>query len=311
MRIRIGVLGCAAIARRRMLPAMVASPDVEVVAVASRDADKAKAVAREFECLPVLGYAGLVEREDIDAVYAPVPAALHGEWVEAALRAGKHVLAEKPLTTDLGHTRALVELARRSGLALVENVMFVHHGQQRAVRRLLAEGRIGELRSIHATYTIPRLPEDDIRYNPRLGGGALWDIALYPVRTAQYFLAGKLTVCGAVLSGTPVDTLGAALLRTQSGVVAQLTFGLDHAYESSYELRGTEGSITVDRAYSPPADLVPIVHCGGERIPLPPDDQVANSVAAFVAAVRNGTAFDDESLRQAELLDEIGSLARR
>jgi predicted dehydrogenase len=315
--VRVGVLGCAAIARNRVLPALAAAEGVEIAAVASRDPARAEETARRFGTRAVHGYRRLLERDDVHAVYVPLPAALHARWTEAALRSGKHVLAEKPLTTDPERTGELIELARKSGLFLMENVMFVHHPRQAAVRELLADGAIGEPRSFRAEFTIPRLPDDDIRHRADLGGGALWDTGVYPVRAALHLLGDELRVVGAALASGPgrsVDTSGAALLRGPGGVTAQLAFGIDHGYRSAYELCGSEGRITVDRAFTPPADLVPLIRLerrtGTEEIRLPAADQVALTVAAFAAGVRSGAAPDGAALRQAALLDEVRRMAR-
>lgn len=316
--VRIGVLGCADIARRRMLPALRACPGTELVAVAARDAARARATADEAGCLAVTGYAALLERDDIEAVYVPLPAALHARWAEAALRAGKHVLAEKPLTTDLAATRRLTGLAGAAGLVLRENVMFVHHSQHAAVRALVADGAIGELRGLRAEFAVPRLPDTDIRYDASLGGGALWDTGVYPIRAALHFLGDRLETEAAVLvhggPGRAVDTSGTALLRTPEGVCAQLAFGLDHGYRSAYEITGSEGRITLDRAFTPPAGHVPRVllerRTGTEEIALAPDDQVLRTVSAFAGAVRTAAAPDGASSRQAELLDAIRRRAR-
>ncbi|MCU7825074.1 Gfo/Idh/MocA family oxidoreductase [Kitasatospora sp. DSM 101779] len=304
-------MGCADIARRRMLPAMAAADDIEVVAVASRTGPPAEELAGAYQCRPVTGYDGLLALPEVDAVYVPLPLALHSRWVEAALHAGKHVLVEKPLTADPGETRRLLDLASSRGLVLMENVMFVHHHRHDAVRRLLERGAIGELRSFHADFTVPRLPDQDIRYQPELGGGALWDVGLYPVRAAMHFLGDDLEVVGAVLGASPgrrVDTAGAVLLR-RGGVTAQLTFGLEHAYASRYQLCGSTGRIRVDRAFAPPADHVPVIRVdsGGNsrEIRLAPDDQVRNSLRAFTAAVRARKADDavvHSCIRQADLL---------
>ncbi|MFF6782513.1 Gfo/Idh/MocA family oxidoreductase [Streptomyces sp. NPDC012510] len=310
--VRVGVLGCADIARRRVLPAMAATEGVEIAAIAGRDAARARELAARFGARPVHGYAELLDRDDVDAVYVPLPAALHEAWTETALHAGKHVLAEKPLTTDPAATRRLMTLAERSGRVLMENVMFVHHPQHAAVGKLVADGAIGEVRAFHAAFAIPALPEDDIRYRADLGGGALWDTGVYPVRAALYHVGEGLRVVGATLARGPartVDTAGAALLSGPGGVSVQLTFGLDHAYRSSYAIWGSEGRVTVDRAFTPPADLAPQVllerRSGTERIVLPAADQVARTVAAFVEAVRTGGRPDPSSVRQAELLREI------
>lgn len=323
--LRIGVLGCAEIARRRMLPAMAASPDVDLAAVASRDRARAEETARPYGCRALQSYEAVLADDSVDAVYIPLPAALHGDWAGAALNAGKHVLVEKPLTTDRARTARLIDSAWDRGLTLMENVMFVHHAQHTTVRELVADGAIGELRSLRAEFTVPRRHADDIRLRPELGGGALWDTGVYPVRAALHLLGPELTVVGAVLTQDPrhaVDTSGAALLRAPDGVTAQLTFGLDHAYRSAYELTGSQGRITLDRAFTPPADHRPVLRLElgsrtEERV-LAPDDQVANTLTAFAASARHGAAphrsgaasLTAGSLRQADLLAETAQAAR-
>ncbi|MFI6079953.1 Gfo/Idh/MocA family protein [Streptomyces sp. NPDC051217] len=311
--LRVGVLGCADIARRRILPAMAACDGVEIAAVASRDADRAARTAREFGCPAVDGYAELLALDEVDAVYAPLPAALHARWVEAALRADKHVLAEKPLTTERARTADLLALADARGLALMENVMFVHHPQHTAVRELLADGAIGALHGFQSAFTVPRRPAGDVRHDPDLGGGALWDTGVYPLRAALHLLGPELELVAALRSSGPedrVDTGGAALLSTPAGVFAQLSYGLDHAYRSSYELVGSEGRITLDRAFTPPADHPPVIRVerasGTEEIVLEPHDQVAATLNAFASAARAGRAPRDavaDCLRQAALLE--------
>jgi predicted dehydrogenase len=310
--LRIGVLGCADIARRRMLPAMAVADGVEISAIASREEARARALAQQYGARAVTGYAALLERDDVDAVYVPLPAALHARWTEAALRAGKHVLAEKPLTTDPAATAHLLALARASGLVLLENVMFVHHPQHATVRRWIADGLIGEVRALHAEFGIPRLPDDDIRYSAGLGGGALLDTGVYPVRAALHLLGDELRVLDAVLRTPPgrsVDTAGSALLSGPGGIGVQLTFGLDHAYSSRYEVWGSEGRLTVDRAFTPPADHRPAIRLerrsGTEVRELEPADQVLATVRAFAAAVTARAVPDEHCLRQAELVADI------
>ncbi|MFI5621371.1 Gfo/Idh/MocA family protein [Streptomyces sp. NPDC051567] len=318
--VRVGVMGAAGIARRRLLPALASCPGTEVAAVASRSARTAADLARTYGCRAVRGYEPLLDDDDVDAVYIPLPAALHATWVEAALRAGKHVLAEKPLTSSAPSTARLLELARSLGLVLMENVMFVHHPQHAEVRRLVTAGAIGAPRLFHARFTVPRLPPDDIRYRSDLGGGALLDTGVYPVRAALHLLGPGLTVVGAALTragGFTVDTSGAALLTTPEGVLAQLSFGLDHGYGSSYELVGSEGRIGLEHAFTPPRDHRPVLRLSRgadtEQIRLPAADQVARTVAAFAQEVRSGRrgtlteARDEVTLLQAGLLDRIRS----
>jgi predicted dehydrogenase len=318
--VRIGVLGAAGIARRRMLPAFTAGALTQVAAVASRDPERAKELAERFGGAPVHGYQEVLERDDVEAVYVPLPVALHAEWVERALRAGKHVLAEKPLTGEADRTGELLALARERGLVLMENVMFVHHPQHAAVLRMVADGVIGEVRAFHAAFTIPGLPPGDIRFSAALGGGALLDVGLYPVRAALHLLGDDLAVCGASAhrpADREVETSGAILLTRPDGVTAQLTYGIGFDYRSSYEICGSQGRITVDRAFTPPADHRPVIDVqragGPEPVTLDPDDQVAGTVRAFAEAVR-GTGpgpGHPATLRQAVLLDEIRRISVR
>ncbi|HEY8533055.1 MAG TPA: Gfo/Idh/MocA family oxidoreductase [Micromonospora sp.] len=318
--VRIGVLGCADIARRRVLPALVAHPDFTVVAVASRHREKAADFAQRFGAEPVVGYAELLRRGDLDAVYVPLPPTLRDVWVPRALEAGLHVLTEKPLATDRRAAARLVGMARARGRALLENVMFVHHSQHAVVRSLLLQGAIGEVRSFSATFTVPPRPADDFRYRPELGGGCLADMGVYPVRAAQYFLDGPLTVVGATLrrgDGAPVEVAGDALLCTRQGAGVHVTFGMAHAYRSSYEILGSAGRICVEHAFTPPADHTPriVIHRadGVEERVLAADDQVARTLDTFrrlIAEPTTGSSLLAASLTEVRLLEQIRLAAR-
>lgn len=300
--LRFGIIGCADIARRKMLPALAAEPSAVVTAVASRDVARAAALTGRFGGEPVRGYDRLLDRDDVDAVYVPLPAVLHAEWIERALLAGKHVLAEKPLTTDATRTRDLYELARGRRLVLFENFMFLQHSQHAAVARMLADGAIGELRGFAATFTIPPKPPGDIRYQPGVGGGVLDDVGVYPVRAALNYLTGGVELTGAVLRQDPAHgavVSGSILLHTAAGIPAQLQFGMEHAYRSCYELTGSTGRLLLDRAFTPPPSLQPVVQIfrqdHHEEITLHADDQFRNVVALFTDAVARGDLLPEHA----------------
>lgn len=320
--VRLGVLGCADIAVRRILPAVSRAEGIRLTAVASRDAEKAAEVTSRFGGEPVRGYRELLERSDVDAVYLPLPTGLHAEWIRTALEHGKHVLAEKPMTTSPAQTRELVALAAERGLVLRENFMFTQHSQHDFVRKLLADGVIGQLRFVSSTFTIPRRPAGDIRHRADLGGGALLDNGAYPVHVARMFLGDDLTVAGAALhcpQGTEVDYGGSALLHRADGACGLLSFGMDHAYQAGYRLLGTEGSIELDRAFAPPEHHHPVVRVHRQdhyqEYTLPPDDQVTRSILKFAGAVHAGvpSTVDDHAgtIAQAVLIDEIRRCALR
>ncbi|WP_258573956.1 Gfo/Idh/MocA family protein [Actinomadura parmotrematis] len=312
---RIGVIGCADIARRRTLPALAAHPGVRLAAIASRDPAKARRFADLFGGDPVTGYAALLERDDVDAVYVPLPAALHAAWVERALRSGRHVLAEKPLTTSAADTEALVALAASRGLALLENFMFLCHSQHARVRALVADGAIGEVRGLTAEFAFPPVPADSTLYRPDLGGGVLTDAGVYPLRTALLHLGPGLEVRGAHLridEEHGVDVSGSALLAAPGGATAHLTWGADRAYRSRYALWGSTGRIELPWAFTPPATHRAVVRVERrdrvEELTLPAEDHFAGAVAAFVARVRDGAPSVLEGaalVEQARLVDRV------
>ncbi|MGW6012971.1 Gfo/Idh/MocA family protein [Streptomyces sp. NPDC055210] len=319
--LRFGVLGCADIAWRRTLPAMAAVPDVELAAVASRDPSKAARFAAAFGCVSVPGYEALLTSPDIDAVYLPLPAMLHAEWVGKALRAGKHVLAEKPLTGDEESTGQLLRLADSLGLVLLENVAFPHHAQHARVGKLIADGAIGDVRDFTSVFQIPPLPESDIRHRPDVGGGALLDMGIYPVHAALHYLGSDIEVVHAVLrvrARTGAVVSGRILACTPGGVTADLAFGMEHSYRTSCEFAGSRGRLWLDRPFSPSPTFQPVVRVDRqdhhEEITLRADDQFSNVVRYFATAVRTSAGTADRtaaSMRQAQLVGDVERVAMR
>ncbi|MCX5199467.1 Gfo/Idh/MocA family oxidoreductase [Streptomyces sp. NBC_00249] len=313
--LRLGVLGCADVAFRRMLPAMVRGPLVSLVAVASRDAGKARSFAGRFGCDAVEGYERLLARPDIDAVYIPLPTRIHAQWSVRALRAGKHVLCEKPAATTLREASQVVAAAREGGLLVMESFMFLHHGQHARVRELLRDGVIGRLREVSADFGIPAPPASASSGTL----SSLEETGVYPLRAARLFAGEQLEVVGATLSpasGAGADTSGTVLLRSPSGVTARLGFGWDRSYRCAYELWGSEGRLTLDRAFTTPDTHRPVLRVerpeGVRELTLLPEAQFENTVEAFALAVRRQADFGshyDDVLRQATLVEAVRSSA--
>ena len=318
--LRIGALGCGEVARRHMLPAVGRVADARLVAVASRDRAKAERFARDFGGEPVEGYAPLLERPDVDAVYIALPTGLHHEWALRALDAGKHVLVEKPLAATLAEAEDLVSAAAEHDRWLMDGFMFLHHSQHRTVRRLIDEGAIGEPRQFSSEFGIPPRDPHDVRYRADLGGGALLDVGVYTVRAAMLFLGPELSVAGATLGRNPalgVDLGGTALLCSADGITAQLSFSFRSSYRSMYAVWGSEGRIVLQRAFTPPPTFKPTVRVerpgGVEDIALPADDQFANLVRAFARSALHRADFaphGETLLRHMALVEEIRNRAR-
>ncbi|MEV6569347.1 Gfo/Idh/MocA family protein [Streptomyces kronopolitis] len=323
--VRFGALGTSSFGGRRVLPAMTDCPQTALVAVAGRSPERARRFADRFGCAAAT-MEGLLEREDIDAVYISLPPSLHGEWAARALHAGKHVLVEKPIATTAAEARSVVELAEDRDLVLRENFMFLHHPQHEAVAAMIAQGRLGGLRAFRGAFCFPPLPEQDIRYVPELGGGALLDAGVYPLRAAAMLLGPGLRVAGAtarVRRSDGLDLSGQALLVSPSGVPASVEFGFEHTYGSSYSLWGAGARVFVDRAFTPPAGYRPEVvleeqdHV--EKFTLPAADQLDRSLTGFAAAVAAGgaaaspaeTRWRQDAVAMMELVDAVRAQAVR
>ena len=317
--IRIGVMGCANIARRSVVPAILSSADFRLAGVASRSAEKGRSHADQWRCPFVGDYFSLLEREDVDAIYVPLPTGLHREWVARALDAGKHLLVEKSLADSLADAEALVESSRRNKRIMMENYMFQFHAQQNVVREL-AFSRLGELRGFRAAFSFPPLAPDNFRYDKALGGGALLDAGGYPVKACQIFMPGELRVESACLNCNSggVDVWGGAMLiaHSQFGIVPlQISFGFDNFYQCGVEFVGQKGRLTTFRTFTAGESVVPgaLLETPGDKqeIILPSDNHFLRALDEFARRIREEDCAKchAENLRQARLQDQIRRLA--
>jgi predicted dehydrogenase len=332
-RLRIGILCPADIAFRRFLPALRKLSRFEYAGVAvARESEwfggglddaaiKAKiAKAERFRAALggaiFEGYETLLERDDIDCVYIPLPPALHYEWAEKALRRGKHVLLEKPFTDNLAKTMFLIELARKKNLAVHENYMFQYHSQIEYIINKIKSGVIGNVRLYRLDFGFPIKGPGDFRYNKALGGGALLDCGGYPLRLASLLLGDTARVAHAVSGvkeGFDVDVYGHATLVNDYGVTAQISFGLDNAYKCSLEVWGSQGTIFTNRVFTAPDGFSPIVTIrvgDGAAVDeiLTTDDSFQRSLERFDDCVRDPTARAENCesvLQQARLVERV------
>jgi NDP-hexose-3-ketoreductase len=319
MKIRIGVVGCANIASRSVMPALLASKEFELVAVASRSGAKAAATAATFACEAIEGYQALLDREDIDAVYVPLPTGLHEEWILRAIRSGKHVLTEKALAVDLASADRLLTASRECERVLMEDFMYRYHSQHRFVREHLDRGTIGSLRLLRAAFGFPPLASGNFRYKKALGGGVILDAAAYTVNVALWLLGHDLEVSSAdifVDRAEEVSLYGAASLRSAGGLTAQLGFGFCNFYQCTYELWGSKGSLLCDRAFTAPPTFSPKVRIAtqGEttEYTLAPDNHFVNIVLEFARCIRNRdfTAHHETMYHQSRLLTALEQTAQ-
>ncbi len=313
-KVKIGVLGCANIATRSVIPAIKSIDGFELVAVASRTKAKAEQVALRFNTEAVEGYQTLLEREDINAVYVPLPTGLHDEWLNKALDAGKHILAEKSLAENYLSCQKLVEKASEKGLLLMEDFMFRYHSQHAFVQSLIDAGEIGEIRLFRSSFGFPPFPPGNFRYDKTLGGGALLDAAAYTIKATQLFLGSDVEVKAATLYIAPtlqVDLYGSAFLVNKNGIASEVAWGFDNFYQCNYEIWGSKGKITAERAFTPPPDMKPkiVLEHAEKRIEFlaPNDNHFVNILKEFHRAIveRDIKTHLEETLNQSRLLEDV------
>ena len=245
-----GLLSTARI-NRLVLEGARRSDRVKVIAVASRDAERAEAYAREHAIARAYGdYHALLGDPDVEAVYISLPNALHVEWTLRALEAGKHVLCEKPFSNRPADVERVFDVAERAGLVLSEGFMWRHHPQTATLASLVAEGGIGRLRMLRAAFGFQLAAvhgADDARFRPELDGGSLMDVGCYCVN-AMRLLAGepvRVYAEGSV-GESGVDVCVAATLRFAEGVVAHFDCGFVVPYRDELEIVGDRASLFVD-----------------------------------------------------------------
>ena len=249
-KVRWGLLSTAWI-NVAMVSPMQRSARSRLVAVASRRLEKAEAYAAANNIPRAYGsYEELVEDPEIDAVYNPLPNTLHAEWTIRAARAGKHVMCEKPLVTRLEDLQAVEAAAREHRVTVFEAVSFLHHPQIRTIRQMIAEGRLGEVELVMCWDAFCLSPEDrgNIRLQPELAGGGLWDVGVYPNAFAIALAGGtppSEVWAQQTLGPTGVDLTLIGQMRFSNRMVAQISCGMQSAGRRGAQIIGTRGMLTV------------------------------------------------------------------
>ena len=318
--INIAVVGCADIAVRKFLPALSnLKSHYNLIAIASRDFTKAEKISKTYNCQAVEGYENLLKYDDIDAVYIPLPTGLHYKWVTFFLNAGKHVYVEKAVSMNLDETSKFITLAKKRSLSLFEGYMFQHHNQHKVVMKIINQGIIGDVRFFSSSFGFPPLEKDNIRYDQKLGGGALLDVGGYPLKAAQMFL-GDLSAKASTLNyqiNEEVDIHGSAFLKNINGIGASISFGFDNFYKNEYEIWGTKGKILLQMAFTPAADLQNKAHVFIKdktySIDCKPEDQFIASLIEFSKSISSDAVRAVNYLeieRQSFTIDKIRTLSK-
>lgn len=335
MKKKIAVLCPSEIAFRRFMPSLLKHPNFQYVGIAhanekewfgndekshnqdvlEQEKGKAQKFLKTYGGCIFDSYQALLQSDDVDAIYLPLPPALHYQWGKAVLEHGKHLLMEKPFTTSLQETKVLTALADQNGVAVHENYMFVYHSQLDFIQQMVDDKRIGELRLIRITFGFPFRGGNDFRYCKALGGGALLDCGGYTVKLATLLLGDTARLTTSRLNtkkGFEVDLFGSATMVNDAGLTAQLSFGMDNNYKCELELWGSEGTLYTNRILTAPEGFLPAVTIksadGEKSFQLPADDSFEKSIDYFYKCTQDQSTAREQRkkiLHQAEIVEMI------
>ena len=300
-KLRWGILSTAKIGIRQVIPAIQASNNGIVAAIASRDVNKAQAVAKQFNIAKSFGsYAALLESPDIDAVYICVPNSMHHDWTIRAAERGKHILCEKPIALNAFEAEEMIAAAQDHKVLLMEAFMYRFHPQFARVKELIDQGTIGQVKTIRSSFCFFLNRPGDIRREKDLGGGALMDIGCYCVNMARLIAGGEPTeVQGKAIFGkSGVDESMMGMFRFPKDILALFDCSFQTDYREWLQVQGTEVRLEVVRPIKPmnnPADLIVV---RGEKADelfkpttytVPAANHFQLMVEHFADAVLNGT----------------------
>jgi predicted dehydrogenase len=254
-RLNWGILGCARIAERALIPAIHAARNARLFGIAARDKARAREWAERYAIRKFFAdYQSLLDDSAIDAVYIPLPNHLHAEWTIRAAQAGKHVLCEKPLALTEDEVRAMYRKANEDGVLLMEAFMYRFHPQFERMMEWLRTGEIGDVRSIRSTFSFIYIgDETNYRWDKVMGGGALYDVGCYPISAARTVFGVEprsVIALSRLHAQTGVDLATSLLLEFPKDRQALLDCAFDIPFQSRLEVAGSGGQISLERAFS-------------------------------------------------------------
>ena len=319
--LRIGILGAARIAPAAVLAPAAATGVAEIVAVAARNADRARAFADEHG-MPIVAsdYQALIEHPEVEAVYNALPPARHAEWTIAALAAGKPVLCEKPFAMNARQAQAMVAASRSHGQVLMEAFHYRFHPLFERLLDIVASGEIGEVRRMKAVFSASIDETDtELRYDPVLGGGALMDLGTYCLHWVRTIAASepKVTAASCVLARSGVDISTKATLAFARGVVAEVICDMAGPVRATLDIEGAEGRMRVVNPLAPQlGHLLDVTREGEEarQETVSREPTYDFQLRAFVDAVQGEETpltGGDDAVAQMDLIDQVAAAARR
>lgn len=319
-RVRFGVLSTARISKK-LLAGIAGCEQAELVAVSSRDADKLSAYCAENELTGSVrrhhSYEDLLADPEVDAIYNPLPNALHCDWTIAAAEAGKAVLCEKPLAVDVAECLDMISAAETHGVLFMEAFMYRQHPATRRLKEVIDEGAIGDVRLVRSGFCFTIADPANIRLSQPLAGGATMDVGCYCINFSRYLCGAEPVEAYAVATFGPeskVDETLCATLRFESGAVAQFDCSVKSAGRAFGDVLGSDGTIQVNRPWFPNAERAVFTLNGNEEAIEDGGDPYQNEVAVFCHSYLTGDPLPIppiDGARNVAVLNAVLESARR
>jgi len=263
-----GILSTARI-NRNIIPVLHGSKRTELLAVASRTPSSADKYAREWKIPRAYGsYDELLADPDVHVIYNPLPNNMHTEWTVKAMRAGKHVLCEKPLALTLAEVDEMIAVSKETGKIVTEAFMYRHHPLTLKVQEIIASGILGKLQLIKGSFTFTLNRKGNYRFIKEMGGGSIWDVGCYPINYARMIVGEEpLEVFGWQVQGQGgADETFVGQMKFPNGVLVQFDSSFVLPRRRFMEIVGSEGSLQIPNPFNPEGDCeVTLVRDGADK----------------------------------------------
>jgi predicted dehydrogenase len=313
-KLKWGVLGTANIAKKAVIPGILSSENGELYAIAGRKTEKCEEFNKLFNPEKIFySYDELLMDGNVEAVYIPLPNALHLEWVLKALKSGKHVLCEKPLGLDEVEVKKMFAVAREEDRVLIEAFAYIQNPLIKKMKEVVDSGEIGELKSMNSTFTFDLTSRlNNIRWDKDLGGGAMYDLGCYTLHLSRYLADSAVKDIKSTLirAEKAVDVTTSFIIEFENGVHAVSHVSFNEAFSMRFEVNGTKGTLMTPYTFNGKGNLLYQIKKGNEtkEIMIESPDNYMLEVDHF-AEVVNGKASEiltaDDSFENARIIKQI------
>ena len=314
MTIKIGVLGCSRVAEKYFFPYITSSKIAELDFIASRSISKAEEWSKKYNCKNFGNYTDAINA-DLDLIYISLPISMHEEWSIKAAESGKHVICEKSATDSFDSAKKILKSCKNNNIRILEALAFRFHPQHTRIKQIISD-ELKEIQNFYGIFGFPPPPQNDIRWNNKLGGGVLNDVSCYPICASRFIFQNEAVSVSSNLEFDEkfsVDKSTNVSILFPNDKTAFISSGFNNYYQSKYSVWGSDAKITTKRAYAVPRDYETsiLLHKNDEisEIKISRADQFGLMFESFCNTIENNMMnpynFEEDLLNQAKLMESI------